>query len=389
MHALREFEKDQPQPGDESMASNSSGNSSNEDTSQAHNELASSVIVHQQQLDNPSPFNGQRYSDLFEQSMDMATDNVTSAFDHVARNTSNIADEAPMTFVEDSSDPEEDMDFVQDPHITTSAFAHHTVIQSHPKELRQSNPSEESEEASLLALGSGDEYEMPLGPQGISYSDTSSSPHQSSATPMEQDYDDDEDVSGMDMDVSADASGNGMFVSDGQTSRRISVGGTLRRGSLAPGHAALAMLDAVDEDTQEYDKTQVAAEETPRASPQPTPRQVPLQFQPQPQEQPQQRQVLAYSGQEAEGVEEERLENPYAAQIAGRHVALALLDAVQDEVDTRSQAKLQQLHKSKSHVEVTPGLSLFSVHRALTDMQTRQNPCYTSGPSVRYELPCT
>lgn len=206
----------------------------------------------------------------------MAGDDVTGAFGGFV-DASNLADEAPMTFVEDSSEPEEghdndeqDMSVVQDPHATTAAFAHNTVIlgQSHNQQQqgaargRSSNGSQasaEESEASLLALGSGDEYETPLGPPGVSYSDQSSSPRHFYAGDQRQEQGNESDVdeSGMDMDVSGD--GEGMLVSDGLTSRRISVGGTLRRGSVAPGQAALAMLDGVDEDdegdTEEYDTT--------------------------------------------------------------------------------------------------------------------------------------
>lgn len=256
--SIREFEKDQVQPGDSSMADSSPDRN---EPQQPENDLSSSVIIHADQPGNQSPLKGQRYSDLFEESMDMAGDDVTGAFG-AAMNASNLADEAPMSFVDDSSDPtdEQDMSVVQDPHATTSAFAQNTVIlnQSQRRESNASLQSEESE-ASQLALGSGDEYETPLGPPGVSYSDQSSSPHVQSIPEQDGDADqeDDDDDSGMDLDASMDD--NGLVVSDGLTSRRISVGGTLRRGSIAPGQAALAMLDAVDEDTQEYPDSSVTA----------------------------------------------------------------------------------------------------------------------------------
>jgi hypothetical protein len=254
----REFTKDSPDKGNEKLSS------SEAETDDAPAPIAqipsgharqhsrqSSITSIQQLQAQPRPSVGFAIGNESQDvSMDMADDDVTAAFSSFqfpASRQADLLDEEQPSFADESM-----MDLLVDPQSVTSAFAHHTVIQKQlGAETASDADSEGSVEASIaMALGAGHEYEVPLGQEGISVSSpnhTQDDGEGDSASTMEE-------SESMDMEATTLFTSKGMVVSDGMTSRRISVGGTMRRGSLAPGQAALALLDAEEQDTQSYEE---------------------------------------------------------------------------------------------------------------------------------------
>lgn len=196
--------------------------------------------------------------------MNMAEDEVTAAFQPFAPQYPSIAnlltDEQEPSFTEDDSA----MDIVANPSEPTAAFAQSTALQRFSrKQMNEDDTVEENEVA--IALGAPHpavEYEVPLGAEGIHQEDDT----EDVAFGQNQASGEDDTASTMDMSMEVDntmAYQNGAVISDGKTSRRISTSGAVRRGSLAPGLKALAILDAEEEEEEEEE--QYAAQDEPLA----------------------------------------------------------------------------------------------------------------------------
>lgn len=169
-----------------------------------------------------------------EESMDMATDDITSAFKApVYPSLDHLLDEQEPSFAEG----DDDMDLVN-PSEATSAFA------SNPALRRQMQDEDTLEEAEVVQDLRRVEYQVPLGPEG-----------------EDEDVEFGQEDTGSTQEMSMEVDDSTGIISDGKTSRRISTSGAVRRGSLAPGLKALAMLDEPEEEEDHMQDMQAEPEE--------------------------------------------------------------------------------------------------------------------------------
>lgn len=167
--------------------------------------------------------------------MDIAADEITSAFRIAPAYPSldHLLDKQEPSF----ADADDDMDSVN-PSEATSAFASNPVLK------RQMQDEDTLEEEQVVKELRRVEYEVPLGAEG-----------------EEEDVEFGQEDTGSTMEMSMEVDDSTGVISDGKTSRRISTSGAVRRGSLAPGLKALAMLDEPEEEEEQEDLQEEAMEE--------------------------------------------------------------------------------------------------------------------------------
>lgn len=238
MYYYREYQKDNPDDNLSNKSTSSPEHNQIDDVAQPAS-LPASTSLPAKRLSFAA---GDDPNDESNESMDMAEDDVTAAFLPLASTSSKsqpslLLDEEEPSFAEAD---ESAMDLVANPSELTSAFARNPVLQR------------------SQALGTGAEYEVPLGAAGVHQDDSQDVVFGQSGSDQ-----DDDTGSTMEMETSmeldqTDVHQAGVVITDGKTSRRVSTSGAIRRGSLAPGLKALAMLDATEEIEEDEDEEEEA-----------------------------------------------------------------------------------------------------------------------------------